>query len=351
MIKKLSVALSIALTITISSTTYLDALNADNVDVIDGTTQEISMELNKNVFKRSDNIVLVNEDSIIDSLGATPLAHAKNAPLIAAKKKNLGRVTTNYIKELGVKNATIIGGSGTISKETEESLERMGITVDRVRGKDRYNTSINLARELYKTKGFDKAFVVSSRAGLENPLSIYAYAAQNEYPIIWVSDDNLDDAIDFLKGKDLKEIYGVGDSPEFTSALNEGLDNVNLLGEINKSKSNVGLINEFYNMDEVKKVYTVNIEFGTLSQVNEYISLGAVAGKDKAPILVCNERFTRSQNKFLENNNIEKIIEVGDEVEPYSFAKTIFNKAFISAAILIVLLVMLAYRGIRYEVK
>lgn len=351
MIKKLSVALSIALTITISSTTFLDALNSDNVDVIDGTTQEISVDLNKNVFKKSDNIVLVNEDSIIDSLGATPLAHAKNAPLIAAKKKNLGRVTTNYIKELGVKNATIIGGSGTISKETEESLQRMGITVDRVRGKDRYNTSINLARELYKTKGFEKAFVVSSRAGLENPLSIYAYAAQNEYPIIWVSDETIDDAIDFLKGKNLKEIYGVGDSQEFTSALTEGLKNVNILGEINKSKSNVGLINEFYNMDEVKKVYTVNIEFGTLSQVNEYISLGAVAGKDRAPILVCNERFTRSQDKFLKNNNIEKIVEVGDEVEPYSFYKTILNKAFISAAILIVLLVVLAYRGIKYEAK
>ncbi len=38
---------------------------------------EISTELNKRAFKDSKEVILVNEESIVDSISATPLAYAK----------------------------------------------------------------------------------------------------------------------------------------------------------------------------------------------------------------------------------------------------------------------------------
>lgn len=351
MIKKLSATLSIALSIFMFSGASINAYDIANKEVIDGKVQEISTDLNKSVFKKSKEVILVNEKSIIDSIGATPLAYAKNAPIVVTKTGNIGRVTRSYLKELGAENITIIGGLSSVSKDAEKSLERMGMTVERIRGKDRFDTSLKMAREIYRTKGFDKVFIVSSSTGLENALSIYSYAAKNNYPIIWADDKNFDNVMDFLEGKNLKKIYAVGESEKFTADLENRFDNLDLLGVINKSDTNVDLINRFYKDEDIKKVYTANLEFGSRADINEYISLGVVAAKQGAPILICNESFSYVQEKFLKDNKVDEIIEVGEEVGPYSILNVFMSKAFVSTAILTILLLLVAFRGIKYETK
>ena len=39
------------------------------------------------LLKKSDEAILINEDSIIDGISVTPLAYAKNAPIIPVKWK------------------------------------------------------------------------------------------------------------------------------------------------------------------------------------------------------------------------------------------------------------------------
>ncbi|WP_027701369.1 cell wall-binding repeat-containing protein [Metaclostridioides mangenotii] len=351
MIKKLSATLSIALSIFIFSGTCINAYDAAKKEVIDGRVQDISADLNKRVFKKSKEVVLVNENAIVDSIGATPLAYSKDAPIVVTKNGNIGRVTRNYIKELGAENVTIIGGLNAVSKDAEKSLEKMGISVERIRGKDRYDTSLKMAREIYRTTGFDKAFIVSSSTGLENALSIYSYAAKNNYPIIWADDKNFDNVMDFLEGKKLKEIYAVGESEKFTVDLENRFKNLDILGEINKSDTNVDLINRFYKAEDTKKAYTANLEFGRRADVNEYISLGVVAAKENIPILICNENFSYVQEKFLKENNINELIEVGEEVGPYSIINVFISKTFISTTVLTLFLLVVTFRGIKYETK
>lgn len=351
MIKKLSATLSIALSIFMFTGTCIEAYNAQNKEIIDGTIQEISADLNKRAFKKSKDVILVNEKSIIDSIGATSLAHAKNAPIVVTKNGKLGRVTRNYIKELEAENITIIGGLNSVSKDAERSLEKMGMNVERIRGKDRYDTSLKIAREIYRITGFDKAFIISSSTGLENPLSIYSYAAKNNYPIIWANDKNFDNVMEFLEGKNLKEIYAVGESEKFTADLESRFENLDILGEINKSDTNVDLINRFYNTSDIKRIYTAKLEFGSGFDVNEFISLGAVAAKQGLPILICNENFSYVQEKFLKDNKIDEIIEVGEEVGPYSILNVFLSRTFISSVVLILLLLLVTYRGIKYETK
>ncbi len=39
----------------------------------------------------------------------------------------------------------------------------MGMKVERIRGKDRYDTSLKIAREMYRTVGFDEAFYLAQQ--------------------------------------------------------------------------------------------------------------------------------------------------------------------------------------------
>lgn len=348
MIKKIATVLSLILTISISSSSVIYAEVA-NKELLEGSMAEISRDLNKEVFKSSKEAILINEKSIVDSISATPLAYAKDAPILVTKNKSLGRVTRNYIKELGVEKITIIGGLNAVSKDIERSLEKMGISVSRIRGKDRYDTSLKIAREIYRTTGFDKAFLINSEVGLENAISVYSYAARNSMPIIWAQDDDCSYQLDFLKRKKLDKVYAIGDSEQFISDVESTLDNSERIKEINKSDTNTDLINKFYNKQEVKKVYTANVEFGKRSGCNEYISLGVVSAKENVPVMICNETLTYRQDKYIKNNNIDDITEVGFEIEDYSFVNAFITKTFISSVMLIILLIVITFRAFKYQ--
>lgn len=348
MIKKISTILSLVLLISIS-TIGVFADTKPKKELIEGSIPEISTELNKRVFKNSKEVILVNEDSIVDSISATPLAYARNAPIVVTKSTNLGRLTRNYLKELGTDKVTIIGGLNAVSKDAERNIERMGMKVERIRGKDRYDTSLKIAREMYRTVGFDKAFLLSSTAGLENAISVYSYAAKNGMPIIWAKDESFENQIEFLKGKNLEKIYALGDSEKFISDIDSSLKNIEGIKQINKSDTNVDLIKKFYDEKDVKKIYTASLDFGSRADANEYISLGVVSAKENMPILICSDNLSHTQDKFLKNSNINDVIEVGYTVGNYSLLKNIFNLTFLSSIILILLLLLITFRAIRYE--
>ncbi|MDI0265938.1 cell wall-binding repeat-containing protein [Clostridioides difficile] len=348
MIKKISTILSLVLLISIS-TIGVFADTKPKKELIEGSIPEISTELNKRVFKNSKEVILVNEDSIVDSISATPLAYARNAPIVVTKSTNLGRLTRNYLKELGTDKVTIIGGLNAVSKDAERNIERMGMKVERIRGKDRYDTSLKIAREMYRTVGFDKAFLLSSTAGLENAISVYSYAAKNGMPIIWAKDESFENQIEFLKGKNLEKIYALGDSEKFISDIDSSLKNIEGIKQINKSDTNVDLIKKFYDEKDVKKIYTASLDFGSRADANEYISLGVVSAKENMPILICSDNLSHTQDKFLKNSNINDVIEVGYTVGNYSLLKNIFNLTFLSSIILILLLLLITFRALRYD--
>ena len=54
----------------------------------------------------------------------------------------------NEIERLGATNAYIIGGTAVISDTVKATLEAKGLTVKRIGGRDRYETSALIAKEL-----------------------------------------------------------------------------------------------------------------------------------------------------------------------------------------------------------
>lgn len=348
MIKKTISAVSLSLLILTSSTINIYADSKYNRELIEGNTGNISMQLNKKVFKKANEAVLINENSIVDSISATPLAYAKDAPIITTEWKKIDKSTKDYIKRLGVKKITIVGGLKAVSRTSENKLKDMGMEVKRISGVNRFETSIDLATELSKIEKVSEMFLINSRAGLENPLSIYAYAAQNNIPIIWSNDDDFKNTKSYIRKNKIKKVYAVGDSEKFVHEVEKSIDNVEVIKEINKSDTNIHTIKEM-NKGKISQIYTADVEYGNRSNALEYISLGVVAAKQNIPILITSDSFTYSQKKFIEKTEIDKIIQVGFEVSDYNVFHIIMSKNFISAMILIILLVIIVVRAFKYQ--
>lgn len=343
-LKALSCALVLILT---CGTLNVYAQSKYNKERINGSRREISMELNKSVFKSSKEIILVNEESVIDAISATPLAYAKDAPIVLTQWKYIDKMTREYIEELGVEKITIIGGLKAISRTTEREFTDMGIEVERIQGENRYDTSIQIAKELDKINNISKVFLVSTGAGLENSLGLYSYAAQQNIPIIWNRKEDFKDIKKFVKKYDIEQVYALGNSENFIAGAKDNIEDVEIIREMNKAETNIPIINKMHEGD-IDKVYTASLEYGNKSFTPQYMSLGVIAAKQNTPILICSETFSYNQDKFLEQNKVDKIIHVGDVIEDYSIVHILTSRSFISAAILIGLLVLITFRGFKY---
>jgi len=198
MIKKITTILSLVLVITTSNTLGVYANSKYNKEFITGSDKSISMKLNKSVFEKADEVILINEESVIDAITATPLAYLKNAPIITTEWKKFDKETKNYIKQLGVKKITIIGGLKNVSRTTEQMLIDMGIEVTRIYGQDRYETAIKVAKTMDKKHKVSEVALINSTSGIENALAISTYAAQRNIPILWTDDNNLSKVIKFI---------------------------------------------------------------------------------------------------------------------------------------------------------
>lgn len=347
MIKKIVIMLSLVLIFTTSSTINSYAQSAYTKEFVGGNNKSISMKLNKSIFERAEEAILINETAAIDAISVTPLAYAKDAPIITTEWMNLDSKTINYIKKLGVKKITIIGGLRNVSRTTERDLIDMGIEVNRVYGEDRYETSMKIADEMQKEKNPTEVMFLSSTAGLENAISYYTYAAQKNIPILWGKDDQLDKVINFINKKGYETVYAVGNSERFIDEVGKKVKNVDQIKEINKYDTNIQIINNIYDKKVIKDIYTVNMDYGNYAQITEYVALGVVSAKKDIPILVCNESLTYSQEKFIENNHIKNIIEVGKSVGDYSIINILITKTFKSTFLLMGLLTIITIRAFK----
>ena len=118
------------------------------------------MKLNESAFKKADEAILINEDAIIDGISVTPLAYAKNAPIIPVKWKDIDKSTEDYLDKIGVKKITIIGSLQSVSKTSENHLKQLGYEVNRIYGDNRYDTSMKIATELNDIKEVNNIILI-----------------------------------------------------------------------------------------------------------------------------------------------------------------------------------------------
>ena len=127
------------------------------------------------MYKRQGNVILVNSEKISDSLSVGLLAKRLNCPILLTDYDELNASTLKEIKRLKSSNIILIGGKKSISNSQEQLLRSKGYNTQRISGKDRIDTSFQIATEvskLNKNKNFDKAFVVHSTKSIVDAATI-----------------------------------------------------------------------------------------------------------------------------------------------------------------------------------
>lgn len=139
---------------------------------------------------KTSTVILAGYNGQADALTGTLLADAKKAPLLLTAKAKLDNQVLGEIKRLGASQVYILGGQAVVSMEVENKLKSENLNVIRLKGNNRAETAIAIAREVFSTTLPKEAFVIESNA-LVDALSIGSIAAQKKAPIFIMGKDKV----------------------------------------------------------------------------------------------------------------------------------------------------------------
>lgn len=128
--------------------------------------------------------VLANGLRFPDALAISPGAHALGLPVLLTLADSLHEDAAAYIDANAVDTVIIVGGTGVVSQDIEDALEADGITVVRLAGDTRYETSVEIA-EFHVTQGFTlDEVVMATGENFADALAGGPYAAQMGAPMV-----------------------------------------------------------------------------------------------------------------------------------------------------------------------
>ena len=287
-----------------------------------------AIEVSKAGFEdgQAGAVVLVGQDAIVDGLAAAPLAKAKKAPILLAKKDGLTEeVEKEMLRVLGTtglgnKTIYIVGGESQISKEAEAKLAKLGTKVVRLSGDDRYATSLAIAEEVTKEeKKLKPAFVVGGE-GEVDAMSIAAHAAKEEAPIVVVNKDVVsEDAKEFMTDREIVVVGGKSSVSEEVvaelDALDETENNVERLAGDDRQGTNAAVINK-YHKNATTAFVAKDGYVGGKSQLIDALTAAPLAGNAGAPIVLATNNVSVEQKEAVQSNfkGVKKIVQIGQGI-------------------------------------
>lgn len=137
-------------------------------------------------------VVLCTGDNWPDSLAAGSYAYAVDGPMLLTHKTYLPASVLTEIARLSPEQVVIIGSTAAVDLDVEMAIRETGVpTVRRLQGKDRYQTAVQVARELIN-KGLvgngdgTTDFAIATGANFADGVSGSPVAATMHMPVLLV---------------------------------------------------------------------------------------------------------------------------------------------------------------------
>lgn len=155
---------------------------------------DTAIKVSERYFTKADSLVIARSDDFPDALTASVLAKAVNGPILLTRGDSINPDLEGEIKRLGTKKIYIAGGDQAISDKVENELKKLA-NIERIGGKDRYQTSVLIARKVAELTGNKGKVMVTTGQDFADALSISPYAAKMGYPILLVKRDFVPEVI------------------------------------------------------------------------------------------------------------------------------------------------------------
>ena len=153
---------------------------------------ETAIEISKKYFRHANTVIVVDRKDFPDAMTASVLSKLLKAPILLTDTHKLDPRVAAEIQRLGAKDVIIVGGNKSVSEAVKKELAKFDKdAVERIYGRDRYETSAQVARRVVGITGKLGHAVVASGEVFADALAVAPYASREGYPILLVRANNL----------------------------------------------------------------------------------------------------------------------------------------------------------------
>ncbi|HBG4735870.1 TPA: cell wall-binding protein Cwp10 [Clostridioides difficile] len=295
-----------------------DSTSNVTVKKLKGTDRfETAIKISQSGWTKSDTVIIVNgeDKSMVDGLTATPLASVKNSPILLSSNEKLPQKTVEELKRLNPSKVIVIGGNNSMPNLVVEAIKAVNskISVQRIGGDTRYQTSINIAKEIDKTNNVSKLYIGAGN-GEADSLSIASLAGKEKTPIVLTQKDGVDsEAEQFIKSNKVSNIYFIGGIEKISNKAIEQVGKIankdiskNRVAGQTRQETNAKVIDKFYYQSKLAGVVVANQD-----RLIDALAVGPLAAKNNSPVILATNTLDKSQESSLKGKNSSKLFEVG----------------------------------------
>ena len=179
-----------------------------------------------------DSIVLVSGERWTDAVVAAPLAGSLNAPVLMTPPDELRQDALDFMKNVGVNNAVVVGATSGDSKhgpgrgvsdDVLAALREAGVQTERVEGSDRFGTAVAVAQRLTPgaMPGLGRTAIVASGDVFADALVAGPFAFNGHHPLLLTTPTSLHPQVAaYLDEADIDHVVVMGGS----AALDETVE-------------------------------------------------------------------------------------------------------------------------------
>lgn len=268
------------------------------------TSIEAADELKKGWgISKFDNIIVAGGNNYADALSGSYLAKVKNAPILVIGEDWANqRQAYEYINKNLNHNGTvyILGGSGAVSTEFEESLS--GLQVKRLAGSDRWLTNLAILEE---TGIGENEVAVCSGLQFADSLS----ASSVGKPILLVDEELTEKQREYFAMENAK-YYLIGGEGAVSKAVADELaqyGEIKRVEGVNRFETSAAVAREFFGLD--KEINTVVFAYG--QNFPDGLSGGPLAMALGAPVILIDNRNIKPAEDYVNDSGIYQNIVMG----------------------------------------
>ena len=309
--KYISTAMAVAMVAT-SVAPVMAATTTSNEEIIGKNRTETAVKISQDGWKKAETVILVNDSAIPDALTATPLAYAKNAPILLTGKDGLSKETADEIKRLGAKDVIMIGGDAVLTSKVEEGLKALKLKVDRIKGSTREETALAIAKRLDGIKDVSEIAVVNGVTGLADAVSVAAAAAEKGMPILLANPKSGLTLVEkFIKDESIKSSFIIGGDKAVSNEIVKNLPGKQRIEGANRNETNAKVIEKFYADRELDNLYVAKDGMENSGHLIDALAVGSLAAKNGAPVLIASKKLNEKQINVINTKKISTITQVG----------------------------------------
>jgi len=145
---------------------------------------DVSSLLADTAFGSATTVIIASGEKFPDALTAAGLAGALKAPLLLVQSNRVPAQIGSRITGLGATKAIVCGGPGSVTASVVTDLQRRGLTVERINGKDRYEVATNVAKRIESITGGGGRVYIARGDIYPDALSLSPLAYAQKAPIL-----------------------------------------------------------------------------------------------------------------------------------------------------------------------